>query len=357
MANKIILTDDQKQFLRDNFKTETNLIILTQKCFDDDTLDGRSREGRAVRKFLSENDMQYETKQHSKVEDIELTDGQKEFILDNIGEGLSSTAIANLIFKGKKLTPLCKESRTVLAYIKENSPEGDIELELTDRYVPPKAISRVLKKINDACDLELEESKINRQTVICVEKLRKNLSNSRYVEIMSNLRKSNDRLLFEDEFVRLTWEKPDLTPEDISLYFNLCKEILNLEVCSRHLERLKDDFDKTADSGDGEETKKLSMTLAEIIKTKNDEYHKLEGRIESLIKKLQRDRSDRLKDSHDNNASILSLVRAFQDEAERKVMLEIAEKTRLAVKEEAHRIEAMPDFKARVLGIGVDDVL
>ena len=354
------LDEDQKTFLRENWESEPNLSVLTQRCFDNTSIDGRSKEGRAVRKFLSENGMTYATKEHTKVEDIELTDGQKSFVLTQMEEsGISSVHIARMIFKDPKLTPLSKEARVVFDYMKENSPEGKVEFEDAATYSPPKAVSRVLKKINDACQTEYEEATINRQVQVYVEKLQKNLNNSRFIEIMTNLRKATDRKLFEDEFVRHTWDKPDLTAEDVSLYMNLCKEILSLEVCTKHIERLKDDFDRTEKDVHMEGAEKLTMTLAETIKTKNDEYHKIEARIESLIKKLQQDRSQRLSKARESNASILSLVRAFQEEDERNTMIKLAEIKNKATKKyiDGVKEEDMGTFIHRVLGLGEGDIL
>ena len=52
------LNEDQKQFLRDNFSTTPNLSELTKKLFNDDKLDGRTKEGRAVRAFLAEEELE-----------------------------------------------------------------------------------------------------------------------------------------------------------------------------------------------------------------------------------------------------------------------------------------------------------
>ena len=43
------LTEEQKQFLRENASRIPNLIDLTRECFKSDSLDGRSKEGMAVR--------------------------------------------------------------------------------------------------------------------------------------------------------------------------------------------------------------------------------------------------------------------------------------------------------------------
>ena len=72
-------------------------------------------------------------------------------------------------------------------------------------------------------------------------------------------------------FVRLTWDKPDLTADEINLYLNVCKEVINLEVVSSHLNKLNDMFDVADDQ------QEMSIRLAEIIKAKSSEYHQCES--------------------------------------------------------------------------------
>ena len=50
-------------------------------------------------------------------------------------------------------------------------------------------------------------------------------------------------------------------------------------------------------------------------------------------------------------------MRLFQNEEDRKRMVDIAERQKLLVKEEADSIENMDIWKARVLGISKDEVL
>ena len=47
------LSDEQKQTIRDNFKDNPNLLDLTRLVFKNEEIDGRSKEGRAVREFLA----------------------------------------------------------------------------------------------------------------------------------------------------------------------------------------------------------------------------------------------------------------------------------------------------------------
>ena len=79
--------------------------------------------------------------------------------------------------------------------------------------------------------------------------------------------------------------------------------------------------------------------------------------MESLIQKLQGDRSKRISSHQRQNANILALVQLFQEEEERKVMVKIAQLQKKAAKEEADHLESMPDWKARVLGISKEDVI
>lgn len=347
------LTEKQKQFIRDNYMNMPDLNELTRNCFDNPELDGRKKEGRLVRQFLIDNNFQYLTTKKVKSDEIELTNSQKEFVLMQAQAGLSSLRIAEIIFKDREVKKLGLEQRAVLDYIRSVNPDfviGNENAALTE-YIPPKAFSRVLKKINDATGLTLEENKISRQYKICVDKLGINLNNSRFVAIMNNYLSMKDRLLFEEEFIRLTWDKPDLSADELNLYMNVCKEIINLEVIGKHLNKLNEQFEEIEDQQD------MSVRLAEIIKAKSGEYHQCEGRIENLTKKLQGDRAERMKSRHKENASIISLVQMFQDEEERKNMVRIAEMQKELISEEANRLESMGEWKARVLGISKDDVI
>tara|TARA_R100000742_G_C4274656_1_gene94744 strand:- start:646 stop:1695 length:1050 start_codon:yes stop_codon:yes gene_type:complete len=347
------LTKEQKDFLRENASKVPDLIDLTKQCFEDDSLDGRSKEGRAVRKFLVENSIDFKTTGRVPVEAIEFTEEQKQFIIQQAEDGLSSLEIARIVFPSRAVRPLSNEQRAVLSQIREVNPDilPSQDSGALNSYIAPKSASRIIKKINDSTGLGLDEPKLNRQKQICVEKLKVNLSNSRFLKIINNLLNQEDRILFEHEFVRLTWDKPDLTADEINLYLNVCKEVINLEVISAHLNKLNSMFD------DADEQQEMSIRLAEIIKAKSGEYHQCETRIENLTKKLQGDRSERMKKLNKENASFLSIVQLFQEEEERETMIRIAEMQKEAVKQEAERLEGMAEWKARVLGIGQQDVI
>ena len=342
------LTEEQKAKILQEFEKNPNIIDITKIVFGDDSLDGRSKEGRSVTKFLAQNGLKVKTTKHQKVESIELTDEQKNIIEERNNDDWSSLQIAKELF-GNDVKNLSKEQRTVHEYVLTLDREAPPVV--NNGYVAPHAISRIIKKINDSTGYGLEESKMSRNQQTCCEKLRVNLNNSRFVAIVNNYINIRDKELFEQEFIRLTWDKPDLTPDELNLYMNVCKEIINLELITSHLQKLNDMFESADDQDE------MSIRLAEIIKAKSAEYHQCESRIENLTKKLQGDRGERMKNKQKETASFLSIVQLFQEEEERKNMVRIAEMQKELIQEEAKRLEGMAAWKARVLGIGIDDVL
>ena len=342
------LTDEQKAVTLNMFNDDPNIINITKKVFKDDSLDGRSKEGRAVSKFLAENGLRAKTTKRPKSEDVTLTEEQVEKVLEMEGEGFNTSQIADVLFN-KEVKRLSNEWRAVNDILGQ---EREMSInEPSVNYAPPQAISRIIKKINDSTGYGLEEDKMSRNQHTCCEKLRINLSNSRFVAIVNNYTNFRDKELFEQEFVRLTWDKPDLTPDELNLYMNVCKEIINLELITSHLQKLNDMFESADDQDE------MSIRLAEIIKAKSSEYHQCETRIENLTKKLQGDRGARLANKQKENASFLSIVQLFQEEEERQNMVRIAEMQKQIIKEEAQKLEGMAAWKARVLGIGIEDVL
>ena len=344
----IDLTQEQKDLILDSFQKDPNIINITKIVFEDQSLDGRSKEGRAVTKFLAKNGLKTKTTKVEKSKEINLTDEQLDSIESMKADGLNTSEIADILFS-KNVVRLSVEWRTVNEIVNQDREEA--REEAPSSYVVPNALSRIIKKINDSTGYGLEENKMSRNQHTCCSRLRINLSNSRFVAIVNNYINSRDKELFEQEFIRLTWDKPDLTPDELNLYMNVCKEIINLELITSHLQKLNDMFESADDQDE------MSIRLAEIIKAKSSEYHQCETRIENLTKKLQGDRGARLANKQKDTASFLSIVQLFQEEEERQNMVRIVEMQKQVIKKEAQKLEGMAAWKARVLGIGIEDVL
>jgi len=349
---KIALTEEQKEYIQSNYKKTPNLIQLTKDVFMDEKLDGRSREGRAVREYMAQQDYKYQTTKHPKVKGVNLNADQKEFILQNVDAGMKAFEITRLLFDGREVTPLSKETLTVAAFIEEQAPE---KVHVKDSalgtvYKPVKEIAAAIDKVNEVADQNLSPEKLTVQLRKNIETLLGFLKAPRLVHTINNYTNKADRELFEAEFIRATWDKPDLTSDEVNLYINVCIDYINLMNIQKAIDKLNQMFEDCEDQRD------MTVRLAELLKTKSEEYNQCEKRMESLITRLNGDRAKRVQNKHQQNASILSLVQLFQEEEEREVMIKIAEMQKQLVEEEANEIESMPDWKARVLGLRKEDL-
>lgn len=348
------LTKEQQETILQNCKKTTDLTELTRLAFPDcEKIDGRSKQGRAVRAFLSNRQIEYETKHLEPRQNIILSKEQKEFIDNSISQGMDCHQIANVLFPDVRVTRNSHEYFSVHSYVdqNENLSTPISEDSVNKKYSAPKAPSKIIKKINDSCQKEIEESKLNVSERKSIESLGAFLASPRFIQVINNYDSSEDRELFEAEFIRATWDKPDLTSDEINLYINVCMDYIHLKNIQNAINKLNKMFDEAEDQQD------LTVRLAELLKTKSEEYNQCEKRMESLIQKLQGDRSKRISNHQKQNANILALVQLFQEEEERKVMVKIAQLQKQAAKKEADNIESMPDWKARVLGVSKEDVL
>jgi hypothetical protein len=353
MKQGIELTEDQKNFIDQNYENITDLIEMTRAVFMDEGLDGRTKEGRAVRSYLVKKGVDFSTTKAKPAKNISLTDEQKEFIKQYSSDGINAFQIAKIIFPEGGITPLSKETIVVTDYIRDDLP-ASLSVEDTARgveYCPPASRLATMKKINSVARSNLKEGKMTRTDELCIDSTMNVLNSPRFLHQMNSYTDINDRNLFEAEMVRSTWDKHDLTTDEINLYINVCMDYINLKQIEKQKLKLNDMFDTAEEETD------LTIRLTEILKTKSEEYNQCVGRIDRVITKLQGDRAKRLNSKHEQTASVLSLVKLFQEEEERVIMLKMAEMQHTLIEEEADKVESMPSWKARVLGVSRKDAI
>lgn len=346
------LTEEQEKFIDENFAKIPDLIELTRLTFKDGTIDGRSKQGRAVRAYLASKEIKYKTTKHPEVAPVVLTNEQKSFIEQYSQDGMSSFQIAQLLFPDETVRKLGKEQRAVGSYLDAvKKRKREESRQQRNKYDGPKNISECIDRVNDYTDAGLVEGEMKAMERKSIESLFRFLKSPRFTQIISNYHKDEDQDLFEAEFIRATWDKPDLSADEINLYVNVCVDYINLKNISSHMEKLNRMFD------DADEQQELTVRLSELLKTKSEEYNQCEKRQESLIQRLAGDRAKRISQRKDQNASILSLVESFQNEEERKLMVKMADMQKQAIKEEADHLESMNEWKSRILGISKNDVI
>ena len=163
---------------------------------------------------------------------------------------------------------------------------------------------------------------------------------------------NTDRELYESSFIRYTYNKDDLTQEEVDQYIVLSSEVViaaNIQRRKEHLTRL---LDNVVEDSDG----RASMSLVEAIGKTETEYNQSVNRQQKLLGDLKEKRSDRLKTQIKENASILNLVRLWKEEESRKNLLHLAEIRKKTVDDEVQKLSDMDEVKARILGLGEDEI-
>jgi len=355
-----MLTEEQKLFITKKIEEGVNdYVIIANLLFNREDLTGRSKEAKLIRDFLVSTGFAKKDKPKPPVNQDLLTKNQFEFIDQNIKTGITPKQVTELLFNEKFqglknlnvfITP---EYRAVHKYIKEKYPEFlvDNESAVNEKYSIPRSINTVINKVNKWCGQSIDEQKLSLQHRKYMEKLLTYLSSPRFVGNYDSYTSGTDKDLFEAEFVRSVWDKPDLTTDEINLYINVCMDYINLRQIDVKKNKINQMFNET------EEQKDFTMRLTEVLKTISEEYNQCAQRIDKSIQKLNGERSKRVEQHQQKNASIINLVELFQDEHERKMMIQIAEMQKKIIREEADRLENMSAWKARILGISKQDAI
>lgn len=359
-------------------KYNGSLNDVVKALFNDPTEKGTSERGRAVRSLFIEQGLKYATTGNYKIRKRKkrykepkdevnvyrqkqeakkagkpaytLTSEERSFIRENYSLEITKSEMARLLwpqeafgafFDGIKFEALSD-------FIIEEFPQAISQLDKENQssnYSPPKQLSAAIKRASKAINKSFELNKLSSKEKKNFESLLSFLNSPRFIQIINSYHNENVRELFESEYIRATWDKPDLTIDELNLYINICMDYINIREIEKQKQKLNQMFDNL------EGNQEFTMRLVEMIKTKSEEYNQCAKRIDSIISKLNGERSKKLEKQGKSSVNITSLVEAFQEEKERKLMLEMAEKQKELIKQEADRIEAMPEWKARIIGI------
>ena len=353
VEDEIILFDDQKKFIDSNW-TKMDLMEITRKVFNDETLKGSSKQGRIVRQYLVKKGYEYKTSAVAPREGRELTEENKEFI-SKYAANMKPHEIARIIFKSEDLHHFSKEALVVQAYIKSVSPtliKKDEEY-TDDEYKSPKTFSSCYKRIQELTGFRVEEDKLNVRTRKSVEKCLEFLQAPRFVQTVTNLKNVSERAIFESEFIRSVWDKPDLSNDEINLYISLTYEYVIQDRLHRIMGKLNMMLENVTADPDG----RISISLADAIKGKSEELHRSLTRQADYTKDLTGKRSDRQKLQTARVKSLVSLVEAFREETERKNAVRFAELRKKQVSDEITRLENEDEWNCRVFGISREELL
>jgi len=358
---KIELTESQIEKVIDEWNSRPDnppsLLELIRIAFPDDSFDGRSKEGRAIKDFLATRKIKARGAHEYKPKDkIELTEDHKEFIRNNAAY-MSPTEIARVIFKNDEITPLHQETRAVGEYAEtaDIQPfENPREPSAAPDYKPPGTFDRTLSRVNKYIFESFVKSKMTPKQKKDVEALLGYLNTYRFIHQISSYSSTSNRELFESSFIRYTHDKYDLTQEEVDQYIVLSTEVIIASDIQARVERLQVLLDEVANDTEG---RRISMSLVDAIGGSQQEYNQCVNRQNKLLNDLKEKRSDKLKKQMNASASILNLVEMWKSEENRVRLIKLANLRKQVIKEEIDNLTDMDEVKSKILGLTEGEVL
>ena len=360
--NQPTLTKEQEdliiQIWNANKDNPPSLQELTQKVFPDiPNVDGRSVYGKAVKIFLASRSLNVKTKsQYTPKNRIDFTQDQKDYISNNASL-MSAVEISRELFQNYSLNNLSIEARSVQEYLDSlpkqvNPGTSSEEEESQGDYKPPKNSERALVRVNKYVLNGLDKDKITARNKKELTSLISYLHTYRFLHQIGTYGKQGDRDLFESSFIRYTYDKSDLTQEEVDQYIVLATEVVISSNIQAAIQTLQEQIDIEVNSGN-----RIPMPLIEAVTSARTEYNQCVTRQQKLLNDLKVKRSERLSNQVKDNASILNLVQMWKDEDTRKEMIKMADMRREVLKGEVGRLSSMDDVKARIFGLTEEEVL
>jgi hypothetical protein len=359
------LTADQKNFIKDILSKNPDITLseLTSRVFDDEKVDSRSKRGRLVKKFILDNKIEYKDRSVFQRDRVSLTDEQMEFIRNNY-QSEHYLDMAKLLFKNNNLTHLNLESKEVSKYVESLKKDDPSYLEMRTyqpknergqtEYFPPRRSDQTIARINRYLNLGWEYDKLKATHAKQVDVLQRYLNTFSFCYQINTYHRDDDRKLFEDAFIRYTYDKPDLTQEELDQFITLCTEVVTASTILQQVEELRRMLRQASEEDDG---RNIKMQLNEAINNLQNEYNQCRNRQNKLYKSLVDDRSKKIQERKEENASILNLVQAWKEEERRKSIIHLAEAQKQNLEEESKRLSSMDELKAVIRGVDTDDMV
>lgn len=325
--------------------------------------DSRDKRGVLVRKFLASRQLKFTPILPTPKPDIVLTEEQQEYVINNCNN-MRAGEMAVVLFPNVKITGFSKEVAAIKKFLNtlsnsiKNNPDGtapaifDNQDLATESYTPPKTASQVIRKINRYTNFGIDSDKLNQRQKKEIGSLINYLHCYRFTSQMSTYSTIDDRELFESSFIRGTYDKADLSSEEIDSYVLYSTEVVIGKNISQRLEEFQNRLDQNLE---GDE--KLSMAVVEAMKTLRDDHHKCVGRQQKILSDLTGTRKERIEGQIKEKASLVQLIEFFKNYENRQNMIKLADLRKQALKNEIGRLEDMDSLKFQLWGVDPNELL
>lgn len=362
---EIVLTEEQKKAVLDEYNKAPEKFRLANaiKAAWPDVPDasGRSKHGIVVKSYLATlNIKAFGSHVYLPPKTVVLTDQQKEYIANNAKDG--PMKIARDIFNNQSLTNLNMEARAVLEFYQTLPPQVVNELEVQEvpngMYKPPRTLNSVIWKINsyfkDASGA-LDKDKLTHKQLKGLEALIGYINTYRFIYQINMFETAEDRNLFESTFLRHTYDKADLTQEEVDQYIMVASgtvDTIKSWKRKERLERLQEEAQETSEENKFD----VTMRLVEAIGKAHIEHQANKKSVNDLLDSLKGKRSKRLEQKMQENGNFNQIFEFWKVEETRKQMIEEAKKIKQNINDEYKRLNGMDEMRCRIFGLSEEEV-
>lgn len=325
---------------------ESGILKLAREALKIPELIEQSQEFKNVRKFLQ--------KIWRGGEYHNFTDDELDFIFQNY-ERLTPKEISTHLLPTKD-SPWITRAIAYLIDVIGHKPVSDEEQNnlVVGRYVPPQSDEQIIDLINRsdfAANFKIKNLDAKKRDSIAA--IKKFLAAPRFVEMASMFVNQRHRDVFETEFVKAVYDKPDLISDEVNLYIALASEYVTMLEIRQQMSILNH---RLAESmSDDEEGRKFTMSLSEALKDKTSAYNLCSKRILDMTKSLSGDRIKKLDKQAAVNQSLTKFVELVKEEKERKRLMVLARAQEFKVKERIEELENYSDLFVEVFGLGREE--
>jgi hypothetical protein len=360
ILDNLKLTDEQQLLIlkewNNNEENPPSIPSLMKLIWPElGSFDARNKFGRIIKEFLITKGIKPIESGYKPKGLLELNSEQKEYIATNYST-MKSLEMARVLFKNQLLSQVSQEAKSVLNYIKtlpkiNNFDNNEV---INNEYTPPNTLDRVIARINKYVkDTDLDVKTLKSLQKKQCQSLIGYLHTYRFIHQINTYSKEEDRTLFESSFIKYTYDKEDLSQEDVDQYIILGTEIVMAANIQRNINQLQEEQDRQLDENDG----KLSMTLVEAVNVARTEYNACIKRQQSLYKSLTEERSARLAEKVGETQSLLNLIDLWKNEDTRLQLIKIAEERKKKLSDEIDRLSSMEDIRCKLIGISKEEIL
>jgi hypothetical protein len=349
------LTDDEKKKALDAWNSGKSKLKDIIVASVGPNYDGRSRQGLAVKSYLASLKISPTPAQEyqRKTDDMELTEAHKEYIRNHAATN-TALALAREIYNDPSLQHLSAKARVVNTFYNSLDPSLRMKSNVVENpdYNPPRSVEQTVYRINKYVLDAIDPKNLSEKNKACITALTRYMHVHQYLFSIREYTDKTERELFESAYVRFCYDKPDLSEEEITLYLNLCSDIVNLKRLQKDLTGLIAVRDEVLD-----ETKKMPMPIVEAIGKTYKEIDDNQKRQKVISDTLSGKRSERMAKRKQETASVLQLVEMWKNEEHRLQLIKLAEARKNKIKDEVQRLETMEDLRFQLWGIGKEELL